>query len=238
MSSKITDEYGNTVGKIENNSEKKYTVKDNFGNKVVTAEKEFLGENYEIRDTKGHIIGKTEKEFLGKKLFIKDRSGNKIGSIEPSDGIGNLSFFALAAVIIMGYLSITSVPEILGEADWAYGFRSDGSFYFNLYFFCITLPLIVMGIVNIVYLFLKKNLFPGAKTFWQKFLNEIFLGAGLYLGFLFVVMVVEIFSGTGILETIFEVIVIAFYFLFAYLLLMIPLSAVLALIQKLATQKK
>ena len=238
MSQKITDEYGNTLGKVENTDKNKYVVKDNFGNKVVSAEKELFGENYTIRDENGENIGKTEKEFFGKGMLIKNRFGKTVGKIEPSDGIGNLSFFALAAVIIIGYLSITSVPEILGEADWAYGFRSDGSFYFNLYFFCITLPLIVMGLINIACLLLKKTLFQHAVSFLQNFLNEVFLGVGLYLGSFVIVMAVEIIGGSNIFETFFMVVIMAIYFMFAYLLLMIPLSLVFAIILKLQQKNK
>jgi len=237
MAQKITDEYGNTVGKIESNSINNYVVRDNYGNKVVTAEKEFLGENYEIRDNKGNLVAKTEKEIFGNKTFVKDRSGRTIGSFGPSGEIGNGVFIALAAVAIFAFLSITSVPDILGDAGWILGKRSDGSIYFNLYFVCITLPVIVMGLINIIFILLKKNLFPNAKTFFQKLLCEIFLGAGLYLGSFIIVIVTDIASGEKVIETIFMTLILAIYFLFSYLLLMIPLALVFTLIPEFTRKK-
>lgn len=252
MSDKITDRYGNTIGKIENVSDGKYVVEDNLSNKVASVEKEFLGENYNIYDRSGNNTGRIEKEFLGSNYEIRDRngvlmgktrkeifrngtviedsSGRESGRITTDSGISSGAALMLVAIVIIGYFSISSVPHILGEAGWVSGTRNDGSFYLNVYFFCITLPLIIMGAVNIISLLRKKVLFKNATTFKEIVLNEILLGFVLYLGSITIVALSELISGEGLFAALFAGILIAIYLLFAYLLLMLPLSAIFAAI--------
>ena len=87
-----------------------------------------------------------------------------------------------------------------------------------------------MGAVNIISLLRKKVLFKNATTFKEIVLNEILLGFVLYLGSIAIVALSELISGEGLFAALFAGILIAIYLLFAYLLLMLPLSAIFAAI--------
>lgn len=114
---KITDKYGNKVGTVEQHGDS-FTVNNQYGNKIGSGDKQFLGNDYNIRDRYGDKVGKAEKDIFGDGYTVRDNDGNKVGRVTPKSS--NVDFsgggvIAIIVIVALLFFGAKMVPELLTD---------------------------------------------------------------------------------------------------------------------------
>ncbi len=219
---KITDEYGNQNGSIEKRGEK-YIIKDNYGFKEASVEKDLLSDNYCVYDNLGQKQAKIEKDFIGKGLTIKNKVGRTVGRIEPASAMGTGPFIALLVLGILFYISFDSIPENL----------QDSLNISSSMFLIITVPNLIFLLYNVFCIIRKKGFILSYRNgFLMTLVAELYCGAIIFLGACVIVGIIGIIEGEGILTMIVMTPMMAIFFGPSALVEIVPISLVCSIVIK------
>lgn len=219
---KMTDKYGKNIGSVEQRGDK-YIVKDKYGFKEGSVEKEFLSDNYNIYDNLGNKTGRVEPNIVGGGANVKDKHGTKVGTVVPVP-IGGISTGGLIALFVMGIMVYISYENFTMQLSNAFIFEQPE-------FFTITVSNGIFVLFNLFCICTKRcSIMSANGKFFPTLFNEVLGGCVIYIGVWIVLGIIGIATGEGFFNILLMVPLGALMYCLSFLAVMIIIAFIFTII--------